>query len=329
MSTLEPGSLIVITGLTGYIASHIGLVALRSGFHVRGTVRSRARGEELREAYTSLGVDASPEKLCFTVIDDLTKQEQFERAFEDVDAVIHVALPEPSATWVQDSIASNVALLNAAKKAGAVKRIVLTSSSAAVHSEPPTEKVLDDKDWNDGAIQRFQSVPPAEKAKYIYGAAKTLAEREAWKWMEEQKPSFDLVALLPNANFGPLIFGQPRSTADMVLKLFKGDTTDVKRLGPQWYIDVRDTGALHVLSLTDATVSNTRIWAAAGPCGANEFLAILRKNFPQAKLPEDIDGPRGESSTQKIDSEKGRLMLGGKWRTLEDALVDMAKSVGY
>ncbi|KZO93510.1 NAD(P)-binding protein [Calocera viscosa TUFC12733] len=329
MPTLQPGSLVVITGLTGYIASHIGLVALRSGFKVRGTVRSLSRGEELRAAYTKLGVDASAEKLSFTIVDDLTKQEQFENAFGGAEGIIHTALPEPSMTWIQDSIASNVALLTAATKTGTVKRVVLTSSSVAVHTGPPTDKVLDDKDWNDAAVEGFQNAPLAEKAKYIYAAAKTLAEKEAWKWMDNEKPAFDLVALLPNVNVGPIIFGEARSSASFVLKLFKQDDTDVKRMGPQWYIDVRDTGALHVLSLTDASVSNTRIWAAAGPCGANEFIAILKKHFPQADLPRDIEGPLGESSTQMIDSEKGRLMLGGKWRPLEESVVEMAKSVGY
>ncbi|KZO93922.1 NAD(P)-binding protein [Calocera viscosa TUFC12733] len=336
MPALAPNSLIVVTGITGYIASHVGLAALQLGHRVRGTVRSPQKAEALRAAYEKAGVDASPARLEFVTINDLMSAEQFSAAFAGADGVAHVALPdfEGGSDFVPNTVESVLIPLRVAAKESSIKRFLITSSSAAVVSFPDVpEKVLGEGDWNENAVKQFKALSPedlkAAKDFWLqYRAAKTLGEQAAWKFVQDEKPQFEFSSVLPVVTWGPVLAGEPRLTAAWITNLFKGDTA-VLSYRPQWYIDVRDAGQLHVLALTQSHLGGRRIFAAAGPIGMNKVLGALRKAFPSAELPDDVAGVLAEESKWKIDSELGREALGGKWISLEDTVVDTAKSAGY
>lgn len=201
MPTLPPNSLIVVTGITGYVASHVGLTALKAGLRVRGTVRSLSKAEELKAAFSKQGADVS--KLEFVTIDDLTSQAQMENAFKGVDGVAHVALPGSvpgdSDERPQEAVDSNLAVLRAAAKEPSIKRVVLTSSSVAAIAPPDfKDRPLTDKDWNDDDVERFNASTEESKkdpnwVSLRYSAGKTLSEKAAWKWVEEEKVSTSTV----------------------------------------------------------------------------------------------------------------------------------------
>lgn len=92
-------------------------------------------------------------------------------------------------------------------------------------------------------------------------------------------------------------------------------------------MDVRDVGRLHTLSLTTPDAAGKRIWAAARPFSWNEVLALLRKHYPKTDLPED--NPKWTASTDKIDTEYGTKLLGGKWISLEESLPETIKTAGF
>jgi len=332
MPAIPPHSLIVVTGITGYIASHVALAALQAGHRVRGTVRSLSQVDALKAAFAKRGVDA--DKLEFAIVDNLQSEPQFTQAFENADGVAHVALPGgvgSSDFPPQETIDSHLAVLRAAAKVSSVKRVVFTSSSVAVRMAPDyREEPLTDKDWDDIAVQKHDNATEEDKKSpdwsgLRYSVAKTLSEKETWKWVEENKPPFDVVAILPNANFGPILFGAPRSTVGWIHALTQGEGSLVTQIPPQWFIDVRDDGRLHVLALTTPSLGGKRIWAAAEPFGWNRILAILRKNFPHLQLPPDVPGKQGEPDPQKIENFVARDALGG-YIGLEQSLVDSVLS---
>lgn len=196
MPAIPPNSLIVVTGITGYVASHVGLVALQAGYRVRGTVRSLVgRAEELKASYAKHGADVS--KLEFVILDDVTSHAQLEKAFQGADGVAHVALPgdiiDTSDDVPQQAVASAIAVLQTAAKVQSVKRIVFTSSSVAVIQPPDfKEHTVTDKDWNDVSMQRYDHATQEDKQKPSWGwlrytATKYLSEKAAWKWVEENK----------------------------------------------------------------------------------------------------------------------------------------------
>jgi len=332
MAPITPGSLVVVTGLTGYIGSHVGLAALQAGYRVRGTVRNTQKAEELRAKYKEMGLDAGDDKLEIVIVDDLMSQEQYEKAFVGAEGIAHVALPGQTPTWIDDTNKSVLSVLKAAAKESSVKRVVLTSSSVTCITPGDNgDHTLTDEDWNDEAVERYKKLPEKErgdptKRPIMYCAAKTISEQEAWKWMADQKPSFEFVTVLPNANFGPFLCGESHSTGAWVDTLMKGDDKDAKVVGSQWYIDVRDDARLHILGMSKPELAGKRIWAAAGPFGWNDMISILKKHFPKTNLP--AENHKWTSSPMLVDSELGRTLLGG-WVSLEDSVVDTAKSLGY
>lgn len=96
-----------------------------------------------------------------------------------------------------------------------VKRVVLTSSVAsaaqhqpgAVHTEASTSRRIltpslmynvIQASWNDAVIKLVEEQGSKSAEFQLYSASKTHAEKAAWKFMEENKPDFDLVAVLPS-----------------------------------------------------------------------------------------------------------------------------------
>ena len=131
--------------------------------------------------------------------------------------------------------------LNAATSAAkqtSVKRFVYTSSSTAISApKPNVEFTISTDDWNKEDVEAAWKPPPyeAERAWATYGASKTQAEQEMWKFMKEHKPSFVLNTVLPNANFGEILNDtQPASTGAWVKSVYNGNLDAVKNVSPQW-----------------------------------------------------------------------------------------------
>ncbi|PCH40321.1 NAD(P)-binding protein [Wolfiporia cocos MD-104 SS10] len=338
MPAIPPNSLIVVTGVTGYIGSHVGLAALQAGHRVRGTVRSFALAEELKAGYAKYGADVS--KLELVKLDDLTSDAQLEAAFADADGVAHVAVPggvpgsdDESPQW---AVQSSNAVLRAARKVGTVKRVVFTSSSVASIMPPLVahpDRVVTDKDWNDAGLETWKTATEETKnspmwVRLRYAATKVLSEKAAWEWVEQEKPDFDIVTILPNANFGPSLCGGPRTTGAWIHQVMQNDDTLVKNVPPQWFVDVRDNGRLHVLALATPSLGGRRIWAVAEPSEWNKILAIIRKAFPHVQVPDDVSGQQGEPDQQRIDNSVATEALGG-WIGLEQSVIDTARSFGF
>jgi nucleoside-diphosphate-sugar epimerase len=81
---IPQGSLVLVTGANGYIASHIVQLLLEMGYHVRGTVRSAKPwlNEYFEEKF-------GKGKFETIVVPDMTKEGAFETAAKQCAGVIH------------------------------------------------------------------------------------------------------------------------------------------------------------------------------------------------------------------------------------------------
>jgi len=146
---LEPSiTLVLVTGGSGFIASFCIIALLNAGYRVRATVRALSKVAAITDAMmTNGGVSKSvlTERLEF-VVADLCKDEGWDKAVSNCTYILHVASPINSSVpkhendIIVPAREGTLRVLRAAKAAN-VKRVVITSSFAAVgygHRLPPS-----------------------------------------------------------------------------------------------------------------------------------------------------------------------------------------------
>ncbi|MEN9289819.1 MAG: hypothetical protein RL317_1442, partial [Pseudomonadota bacterium] len=140
---------VLVTGANGFIASHITKLLLEEDFAVRGTVRNPLKVDTI--GFLKALPGASNLEL---VSADLNDAGAFSNYTEDVDYVIHTASPfvidveDVDRDLVQPAVRGTLSALEAAAKSSRVKRVILTSSMAAI-TDAPDGRVLTEADWNE------------------------------------------------------------------------------------------------------------------------------------------------------------------------------------
>lgn len=80
---------VLISGINGFVAVHTAVQYLENGWHVRGTVRSKAKGDS---AIALPCFKQYQGKIDYVIVEDLI-QGDFTEALKGVDAVAHCASP--------------------------------------------------------------------------------------------------------------------------------------------------------------------------------------------------------------------------------------------
>lgn len=252
---IPKGSTVLITGSNGFIGSNIADQFLKLGYKVRGTTRNPQKNKWVSDLFDrrygtgKFELVAVPDMEADGAYDEVVKgastlvcsrQSRISDGTAGVSAVVHTATnftfsPNPHEV-VPSTIKGTMNALTAAAKEPSVKRFVLTSSSASALIPKPNDPVVVTADtWNDEAVDfAFRPAPyEPERAYPVYAASKTLAEKEAWKFVREKKPGFTLNAVLPNLNFGASLDsatqGHP-STSGWVVDLFNGNSAPLAGL---------------------------------------------------------------------------------------------------
>jgi len=148
---LAPGSLIVITGVNGFIAAYVADEALAAGYRVRGTVRSPEKSKWVQELFDK---KYGPGKFELVKVEDIAKEGTFDEAVKGAAGFAHVATDvnvtaEPS-PYIPNTTKSAISALTSAAKEPAMKRFVLVSSSMATGPWQPNVKyTLKPDSYND------------------------------------------------------------------------------------------------------------------------------------------------------------------------------------
>ncbi|KAF7594608.1 hypothetical protein BBP40_008875 [Aspergillus hancockii] len=328
-SCLAAGSLILVTGANGYIASHIIDLLLNLGYAVRGTVRSKRPW--LDEFFCKKYGVGRFESVTLPLLGDETALKE---AMIGVSGVLHVASDVSMSSDVQvisNNVTTTLNLLKSAAQQKSVTRVVLTSSSFAALLPRPNEHgiIVNQDSWNDFAVNAAHNpnTPPEQKALLVYAASKTESERQAWKWVAENKPGFVFNTVLPDTNFGKILHPEIRgSTMSLARNILFGDVSAIKYIAPQWFVDVEDTARVHVAALLSGAVTSERIFAFAAPFNWTDILQVLRRTFPEnTHLP---DNPENEARdlSEVPPSRRAKQLLKefwgrSGWTTLEDSIV--------
>jgi nucleoside-diphosphate-sugar epimerase len=260
---------ICITGATGYVGSHIVEAFLAAGIPVRAAVRSPDDTE--KTAHLHAMAERHGAELTLHAA-DLGTPGSFDAALEGCEGLVHVAAvarltaPDPQAQIVDPSVEGARNVLAAATAAG-VRRVVLTSSVAAIGSyRASQDHPLTEADWNDAATLD----------KDPYGLAKTSAERLAWE-LADAAP-WDLVVCNPAMVLGPVFNkrhckASPVIVRDILLRSFPANPRFCFGI-----VDARDVAAAH-LAAFQRPDAHGRHLLCAGNRWMRDMAVLLEESF--------------------------------------------------
>jgi nucleoside-diphosphate-sugar epimerase len=160
---------------------------------------------------------------------------------EGVTAIAHVASTltfDPNPNKVIPEVLGGInGILKSAAASPSVKRFVYTSSSTAATAAIPNKKFdITTDTWNETDIKAAWAPPPYEDSRKwsVYASSKAEAEKALWEFVKEQKPHFVCNAILPNTNFGKILLkGQPASTGNWIVNLYKGNVEALQGIPPR------------------------------------------------------------------------------------------------
>ena len=272
---------VLVTGASGFIAIHCIHELLKTGYLVKGSLRDMKREDDVRK---SLEKDSENHKLEFCKL-DLLDDEGWDEAAFDCDYLLHIASPftiqEPKkeSLLIKPALEGTLRALNASKNSSKIKKVVLTSSMAAI-AYGHHKKLCSPKDWTD-----------TTKNVGAYVKSKTIAEKAAWDFVHsDNENSFSMTTIHPGMVFGPLLSNNTNgASAELLSKMINGK---IPALPDAYFtvVDVRDVAKLHVDSLRNNQSDNKRIIATSSQ-GINimEISNILRgngyKKAPQNFIP--------------------------------------------
>ncbi len=220
---------IFVTGVNGHIGNNIVRDLLAHGYLVRGSVRDLndpSKTEHVMAHAADLGFQERLELVQGDVLD----ADGWSEMLTDCDGLFHTATiysTQGTATMILDTANKGTAhLLHAAAKAG-IKRVVYTSSTAAVGTAPKG-RTKDETVWNTDT-----SLP--------YTTAKTQSEQLAWKLAEEL--NLDLRVINPTAVLGG-DFVRPTPSVDFFRDAIAGSYPVVPKF-PMSVVHVRDVAVAH------------------------------------------------------------------------------------
>ncbi|TGK00205.1 aldehyde reductase [Leptospira langatensis] len=332
-------STVLVTGGSGFLASHIILQLLKDGHRVRTTVRNLKRESEVRAMLKEGGVDAKDDLSFFEA--DLEKDAGWQEAVQGCEFVLHVASPFPAGVpkheddLIVPAREGTIRVLRASKEAR-VKRVVLTSSFAAIgYGHKPQSIPFNETNWTN-----LNAKVPA------YNKSKTIAEKAAWDFMDREGNGMELSVINPVGIFGPVLGSDFASSIVLLQRLLSGAMPGC----PEIYfgvVDVRDVADLHLKAMTHPNAKGERFIAVSDDfIPMIEIANILRENLgkyadkvPKKQLPNllvrlaGLFNPLARQILPELGkrknatNEKAKRVLGWKPRSVEEAILSAAKSL--
>ncbi len=277
---MEQTSKVLLSGVTGFLGSHTTIQLLNKGYEVIGTLRDKRRAVEIHQIIAKH--TSYPDRLTL-VEADLLDENIWQTLTEGVTYVQHIAspfprtLPKNEEELVQPAKQGTLHILNAASKNG-VKRVVITSSSGAVvYGKQKGEEsgTYKEEDWTD--ISNKADTTP-------YFRSKTVAERAAWDYIQQDSSEMELTTVCPGAILGPVLEEDFGTSANIVIKTLDGSTPAIPNIGFD-IVDVRSVADLLIRAMEAPQAANQRYIGSAGFMSFKDVANILKQKYPDRKIP--------------------------------------------
>lgn len=330
---------VLVTGATGYVAGWLVKRLLEEGITVHAAVRNPENKTKL-EHLNALAAKSGGSIKYFK--SDLLQEGSYAEGMEGCELVFHTASPfitdvkDPQKELIDPAVKGTENVLEQANKASSVKRVVLTSSCAAIYTdcsdlELTPNGVFTEDIWNTTASLEHQP----------YSYSKTLAEREAWRIQAEQD-RWGLVVVNPSMVMGPSLNAMTNTSESVNLLKQMGDGSmkaGVPNAGVG-VVDVRDLAEAHYRAGFTPSAEGRHIISAHNT-NFLELAQLLHTDFgdrypvPKKALPKwllMIIGPmvnkvvtrrwvrNNVNMPWKADNTKSKKELGITYRPLKETM---------
>ncbi|XP_020206223.1 cinnamoyl-CoA reductase 1 [Cajanus cajan] len=312
------GKVVCVTGASGYIASWIVKFLLQRGYTVRATVRDPSNPEKVDHL---LKLDGAKERLHLFKA-DLLQEGSFDSVVEGCDGVFHTASPvhfaakDPQSQLIDPAVKGTLNVFKSCAKSTSVKRVVLTSSVAAVlyNGRPRTPEVVVDETW-------FSDPNILRGLERWYAFSKTVAEDAARNFFSEY--DIKLVIINPAMCVGPLLQPELNASSASILNLINGSPTFPNTTFG--WINVKDVANAHVQAYEIASASG-RYCLAERVAHFSEIAKILRDMYPTLQISDKCEDDEPFMPTFQVSKEKAKS-LGIEFIPLEVSLRETVESL--
>ena len=325
---------VLVTGATGYIGLHCVQQLLNQGYAVNGSVRTPERKEEVFEALQKHNTPTENLNL-FTL--NLTEDDGWDEGMEGCDYLLHVASPialenHNEDFFVKPAVAGVKRAFKYAKKHN-VKKVVLTSSVAAIFDTLEEKTDYDETDWSD----------PENPSISHYAKSKTLAEKAAWDFVDNEDNPFELAVINPALVIGPSLSGDLGESNKAIAMVTTGKMPVAVPL-QFGYVDVRDVAAAHLLAMQNSNSNGERFALAEKDLWYKDVAKVLRDNgfdkAPTFNVPVWLAKILANFSKElKVtlpylgrvrsvkNTSKAKDILGWNPRPAEESIIDIAEQI--
>jgi nucleoside-diphosphate-sugar epimerase len=337
--------IIMVTGGTGYIGAWVVKILLEKGYTVRMTVRDKSNEQK----YLPLSEIAQTAKGSLEIWEaDLLKKGSFDSVAKGAEAIIHIASPftlrfnNAQNDLIDPALLGTRNVLNAASKSTSVRKVILTSSVAAIYGDNIDMKALGLKEFTEDHFNTTSSVNHQP-----YSFSKIAAEKEAWKMAKSQN-QWKLIVKNPAFVLGPALTHTSNSESIQLMKdilrgkLFFG-APDLE-FG---FVDVRDVAKAHVMALENDHVSGRHILSER-TMGMMQLCQIIKSHFPGRYRLPFMKAPkvimllvgrffgvtprfvqRNVGYPIRLNASRSKEKLGIKYRKMEDTVKEMVEQMHH
>ncbi|MCY4058911.1 MAG: NAD-dependent epimerase/dehydratase family protein [Gammaproteobacteria bacterium] len=329
---------VAVTGSAGYIGSHLVLDLVRSGYQVRACVRDATNLANTAHlaAMNRIGPGTVTLHSC-----DMTLPGVYDDVFAGCSAVFHAAAEmgnlqgsTPQKVYDGGLVATEM-VIDSIKKAGSVKRLVYTSSFAAVGHPAPEGHLYTEDSWADmnqasrreGSEWNMATVARNREVAY----AMTKVETERYVYDQGDKHGFEAFGVCPCHVIGPLLSASHQRPWAWQTRI--GDMLEGYGHPRMFWniVDVRDVARAQRL-IAECPINrngeryNLVATDESGLIPQQAVQAILRRLYPGVGIGGNYrDGPVRRGPIAVL--EKVVTQLGLKPHTPEEAIRDNADTL--
>ncbi|KAK3399606.1 hypothetical protein B0T20DRAFT_434014 [Sordaria brevicollis] len=354
----HPKSKVLLTGGTGFIASHILDHLLECGFDVVVTARSQAKGERILASIANSPnvVNAVGCKVTYAVVENVAEDGAFDEVIKSntLTYCIHTASPyqlsfsDPLNDCLLPAVRGTTSLLSSLQQhaSPSLLRVVYTSSSAAILNPPNHRERYDESSWPDDETLNWEmATDPKAPGDTTYRASKKYAEKAAWEFMEKNKPAWDLATICNTYTFGPL----PRSldlSSEGKVKVNTSNQRIVDCLQGKWaermpptapvftFVDVRDVAVAHVRAMVRPEAGGKRFYVVGGTFSNPRIAGIVHVMSPSLEpyrhrgycmrcfTKDDMPGKHWF-----YNNRRSKEVLGLEYREMDQSVADTVMSL--